>query len=63
MPTLIDAGVGEPQHLDDLERALGGATLAQVLVTHAHSDHAAGVMAIAGADAIRSIFENAVAGT
>jgi glyoxylase-like metal-dependent hydrolase (beta-lactamase superfamily II) len=46
-PTLIDAGVGEPQHLDDLDRALDGMALAQVLVTHAHSDHAAGVMAIA----------------
>ena len=48
VPTLIDAGVGEPQHLDDLDRALDGMTLAQVVVTHAHSDHAAGVTAIAG---------------
>ena len=47
VPTLIDAGVCEPKHLDDLERALGGATLAQVLVTHAHPDHASGVTAIA----------------
>ena len=48
LPTLIDAGVGEPEHLDEIEEALGGATLAQVLVTHAHADHAGGVMAIAG---------------
>jgi glyoxylase-like metal-dependent hydrolase (beta-lactamase superfamily II) len=47
VPTLIDAGVGEPNHLDELDQALGGAALAQVIVTHAHSDHAAGVLAIA----------------
>lgn len=47
VPTLIDAGVGDPRHLDALEEALAGAALAQVLVTHAHSDHASGVTAIA----------------
>ena len=47
VPTLIDAGTGEPQHLEALERALGGARLAQVLVTHSHVDHASGVIAIA----------------
>ena len=47
VPTLIDAGTGEPAHLDALERALGGARLAQVLVTHTHIDHASGAMAIA----------------
>jgi len=47
VPTLVDAGVGQPEHLDELERVLGGAALAQVIVTHAHSDHAAGVLAIA----------------
>jgi len=47
VPTLVDAGVGAPRHLDELEQALNGAALAQVLVTHAHSDHAAGVTAIA----------------
>jgi glyoxylase-like metal-dependent hydrolase (beta-lactamase superfamily II) len=45
--TLIDAGTGVPQHLDDVERALAGAPLAQVLVTHAHGDHAAGVLELA----------------
>jgi glyoxylase-like metal-dependent hydrolase (beta-lactamase superfamily II) len=47
MPTLIDAGIGDPRHLDELEQALDGATLVQVLVTHAHSDHAGGTTAIA----------------
>ena len=47
VPTLIDAGTGEPQHLEALERALGGARLAQVLVTHSHIDHASGATAIA----------------
>jgi glyoxylase-like metal-dependent hydrolase (beta-lactamase superfamily II) len=46
--TLIDAGTGEPQHLDAVERALDGATLAQVLVTHGHTDHASGATALAG---------------
>jgi glyoxylase-like metal-dependent hydrolase (beta-lactamase superfamily II) len=47
VPTLIDAGTGEPEHLDALERALGGRRLVQVLVTHSHIDHASGAMAIA----------------
>jgi glyoxylase-like metal-dependent hydrolase (beta-lactamase superfamily II) len=47
VPTLIDAGVGDARHLDELEQALEGAPLAQVVVTHAHPDHAGGVMAIA----------------
>ena len=47
IPTLIDAGTGDPRHLDALEAALAGASLTQVLVTHAHVDHASGVVAIA----------------
>ena len=47
VPTLIDAGTGEPKHLHALEHALGGRRLAQVLVTHSHIDHASGAMAIA----------------
>jgi len=47
VPTLIDAGVGLSNHLDALESALGGARLAQVLVTHGHSDHASGAPGIA----------------
>jgi glyoxylase-like metal-dependent hydrolase (beta-lactamase superfamily II) len=45
--TLIDAGTGEAGHLDAIERALDGATLAQVLVTHGHGDHASGAPALA----------------
>lgn len=45
-PTMIDAGVGHPQHLDDLASALKGRVLARVLVTHGHPDHASGVPAI-----------------
>ncbi|HTM04226.1 MAG TPA: MBL fold metallo-hydrolase [Vicinamibacterales bacterium] len=45
--TLIDAGTGAPRHLAALDDALRGAPLAQVLVTHAHTDHASGAPAIA----------------
>lgn len=47
VPTLIDAGTGEARHLAALEQALAGAALAQVLVTHAHTDHASGAPALA----------------
>jgi glyoxylase-like metal-dependent hydrolase (beta-lactamase superfamily II) len=46
VPTLVDAGTGEPGHLAALDRALAGRTLAQVIVTHAHTDHASGAPAI-----------------
>ena len=45
--TLVDAGAGIPAHLDAIEQALGGAPLAQVLVTHAHVDHIGGAPALA----------------
>lgn len=45
-PTLIDAGVGDPEHLDELSRILAGRPLTRVLVTHGHPDHASGVPAI-----------------
>ena len=45
--TLVDAGTGEPKHLEALERELNGDSLAQVIVTHSHTDHASGVMALA----------------
>jgi hydroxyacylglutathione hydrolase len=48
VPTLIDAGTGEARHLDALVDALAGERLAQVVVTHAHVDHASGVVALAG---------------
>lgn len=47
VPTLIDAGTGDPRHLDEVAGALGGAGLAQVLVTHGHGDHASGAPALA----------------
>jgi glyoxylase-like metal-dependent hydrolase (beta-lactamase superfamily II) len=46
VPTLIDAGTGEPGHLEALNAALSGRALAQVLVTHAHTDHASGAPAL-----------------
>lgn len=49
VPTLIDAGVGTPAHVDAIAAALHGdeQTLRQVLVTHAHSDHASGAPVLA----------------
>jgi glyoxylase-like metal-dependent hydrolase (beta-lactamase superfamily II) len=46
---LIDAGVGDLRHLEDLAAALAAydARLARVLVTHFHADHASGAPAIA----------------
>lgn len=46
--SLVDAGVGHPDHLDQIARALRAreASLAEVLVTHGHSDHASGASAI-----------------
>src|SRR5205814_2768707 len=48
---LVDAGVGDPRHLESLRThlALHRARLSTVLVTHGHSDHAGGATAIAGA--------------
>ena len=46
VPTLIDAGVGDPAHLAALEHALEGSALAQILITHAHPDHVQGVPAL-----------------
>jgi glyoxylase-like metal-dependent hydrolase (beta-lactamase superfamily II) len=46
-PALIDAGVGNTAHLDEVARVLGAAPLSAVLLTHDHPDHASGVPSIA----------------
>jgi len=48
---LIDAGVGDPRHLADLQAELDrrSARLTRLLVTHGHADHASGAPAIAAA--------------
>jgi glyoxylase-like metal-dependent hydrolase (beta-lactamase superfamily II) len=46
VPTLIDAGIGSPKHIESLAVQLGGRPLADVLVTHGHPDHASGVPAL-----------------
>ena len=54
-PTLIDAGIGDPRHLERVAAVLrnrtdhnrGTPSLARLLVTHAHPDHASGAPAIA----------------
>jgi glyoxylase-like metal-dependent hydrolase (beta-lactamase superfamily II) len=43
---LVDAGVGRPEHIDAIARALDGAPLTRVLITHSHPDHVAGLPAI-----------------
>ena len=47
VPALVDAGVGNAAHLDEVGVALGGSPLAIVLLTHDHPDHAGGLPAIA----------------
>ena len=45
-PALIDAGVGQPAHIDAIAAVLGGRALARVLITHGHADHASGAPAL-----------------
>ena len=44
-PVLIDAGVGESEHLDAIGAAAAGRAL-HLVVTHAHSDYINGAPAI-----------------
>jgi glyoxylase-like metal-dependent hydrolase (beta-lactamase superfamily II) len=46
---LLDAGTGDPRHLDELALALNRhqAQLTTIVVTHAHPDHASGARVIA----------------
>jgi glyoxylase-like metal-dependent hydrolase (beta-lactamase superfamily II) len=43
---LVDAGTGLPGHVDSVARALDGAPLARVLITHWHPDHVSGLPAL-----------------
>jgi len=54
--TLIDAGQGHAAHLDLLDRHLWhhAATLAHVLVTHGHTDHASGAPRVGEAHPVAS---------
>jgi glyoxylase-like metal-dependent hydrolase (beta-lactamase superfamily II) len=45
-PALVDAGVGNPGHVDSLLQALNGAALVRVLITHWHPDHVKGLPAL-----------------
>ena len=49
-PVLIDAGTGDPRHLEGVAEALArtkSGRLARILVTHGHVDHESGVAALA----------------
>ena len=46
---LVDAGVGDPRHLAELRTKLPSSRTLDVVVTHAHPDHASGAPAVAEA--------------
>lgn len=43
---LVDAGVGHPAHVEAVARALDGAPLVRVFITHWHPDHVKGLPAL-----------------
>ncbi|MEO6238702.1 MAG: MBL fold metallo-hydrolase [Vicinamibacterales bacterium] len=45
-PALVDAGVGNAEHVEAVAAALNGAPLARVLITHWHPDHVKGLPAL-----------------
>jgi glyoxylase-like metal-dependent hydrolase (beta-lactamase superfamily II) len=45
-PALVDAGIGDPGHVEEIARALNGAPLVRVLITHGHPDHVSGIPAL-----------------
>jgi len=45
-PALVDAGTGLAEHVEAVARALDGAALARVFVTHWHPDHVKGLPAL-----------------
>jgi glyoxylase-like metal-dependent hydrolase (beta-lactamase superfamily II) len=45
-PALVDAGVGNAEHVEAVSHALNGAPLVRVLITHWHPDHVKGLPAL-----------------